>query len=231
MSNFTKTTTALIAVLSIPIAAFAVPVQGRYVNAPNQCDDHLPLDLTHELGELPAFPIDEGIDVVSQPIPAYPIAACVADDPTPNDYIVRMINVSNIAYKDIFFVVDEAYSVGNFDGRVFDVAFPGATESFRIDGTVTPGSNRPLISESSTVDEIFEPGEEWTFYVLNFNAFDAAGNLLPPIFDSPGGFAASSASGPPSTASILANEVVPEPASFWLLLPIIAVAIFQRRTR
>ena len=191
--------------------ASAVPVQAVYTDDPLGCDQHGTQQLTHELGDAAVFPIDEALNITVTQTTIAPVHfECVSDDGIPNEWIVRIINLSNIPYTDLFFVADEGAAVGNFDGFTVDTAFPGATTSFRIDGTVTPGINNPLLSESGPVDEILQPGEIWQFTVTNFNPFAA------PSFGSPGQFAASSALSAFSNASILANPV-PEPASLALL--------------
>jgi hypothetical protein len=198
--------------LGLVTAAVAYPVQGIYSEDPARCDPVNDTVLTHELGTGTAadpFPIDERIAAQAQKTSQ---VVCVGDDGIANDWIVRITNLSPIPYVDLFFVVDEGYSVGNADGYIQDLAAPGFTDAFRIDGTVTvTGMNDNLINESGIVNEIFEPGESWTFLVSNFmNPL-----LAPPTFDS-FGFAVSSAGGPPSNASILANPI-PEPASLVLL--------------
>jgi hypothetical protein len=83
--------------------------------------------------------------------------------------------------------------------------------------------NNNLISGDVNNDLIFDIGEAWTFRITNFVA---PANLPPfPTFGSPGVFAFSSLGNPNSNASILANQVVPEPGTFALLalgLPFIA---------
>lgn len=75
------------------------------------------------------------------------------------------------------------------------------------------------------MNEIFEPGEIWSFFVTNV-LFPA--NLPPTlVFDSVGSFAGSS-TGLPSTASILGTQVVPEP-TVALLLGLGLAALSQRR--
>jgi hypothetical protein len=211
--------TAVVSTLLIVQSAVAVPVQGEFVDDPTRCDPVPDILLTHELGTGTAadpFPIDELIFAdalqTSQVV-------CVGDDGVANDWEVRIVNLSNNYWKDLFFVVDEGFGVGNADGYAQDLAAPGFTEAFRIDGTVTiTGMNDNLLAESGTADEIFEPGEAWSFLVSNFLAPG------PPTFDS-FGFSVSSAGGPPSNASILAN-LVPEPTSLMLLvlggLPLLA---------
>ncbi len=193
-------------------SASAVPVDGFYVEDP-RCDPIPDQPLPHEIGEI-AFPIDELIEVVI--VPGTPI--CVPDDGIPNDFLVRMTNLSPFPYINLFFVADDFGLVGNADGTVFDFADPALvpTDAFRIDGTVTvTGLNDNLIFESLVFDEIFSPGETWEFLVTNFGPPPPLVGP-PPVFDSVGAFAGTSAGFPPSTASILATQV-PEPSTALLL--------------
>jgi hypothetical protein len=199
--------------LALQDPARAVPVNGLYIEDP-RCDVQPVQNLPHEIGETAAFPIDERIAVVVSPALTY---ACVGDDGAPNDFVVMMTNLSPYAYIDLFFVADDGVLIGNADGTIADlIGAPGVTaDAFRIDGTVTLGINNNLLGESGAVNEIFEPGETWRFIVTNV-VFPAA---VPPtlIFDSVGGFAGSSVGFPPSTASILGTQIVPEPSTGLLL--------------
>lgn len=212
--------TALIGFLAA--SAQAVPVQGRYLDIAGACDDPGPRFFQHEIGDIPAFPLDEGIISTSTPWLVDPaVVPCAPDDGVANDWLVTMTNVSPFPYADLFFVADLGYKVGNFDGEAEDLAFPGFTDAFRIDGTVTPGVNNPLLFEGGVINEVFSPGETWEFVVVNFTGG-------PPVFDSAGAFSASSALTPPSNASILARQV-PEPATLGLL--IIGAAVIGARGR
>ena len=208
---------ALSALLAVLLArpAGAVPVQAQYREIPGACDDPGDLALTHELVDAPASaPIDPDERIFADALLINQVE-CVGDDGIANDWNVRIVNLGSAYWENLHFVADEGvdFSLGNFDGEIEDLTMPGFTKAFRIDGTVTPGINNPLIGESMTVDEIFEPGETWSFLLSNFNAT--------PVFDSIGAFAVSSAGSPPSTASILANRVqtviVPEPTTLVLL--------------
>ena len=191
--------------------ALAVPVLGRYTDDPTGCDTHGAQFLDHELGEAAVFPLDEALAItVTQSTLAPVHFECVADNGIPDEWLITITNLSNIDYTNLFFVADEGASVGNYDGFVDDLTFAGSTTAFRIDGTVTPGINNPLIFESGPVDEILQAGETWEFTVTNFSPFTA------PSFGSPGLFSASSSLHAGSNASILATPV-PEPASLALL--------------
>jgi len=201
---------AAVACLCLSQVASAVPVQGRYTDSPVGCDAHGTQLLTHELGDIASFPVDEGLAITTTQNALPQHFGCVGDDGIANEWLVVITNLSNIAYTDLFYVADVGVSVGNFDGVIEDLVQPGAARAFRIDGTTTAGINNPLIAETGPVDEILQPGETWEFLITNFSLFAA------PSFNSVGRFAASSQLIASSNSSILARPV-PEPASLALL--------------
>lgn len=207
--------------------AQAVPVTGRYQDVAAACDLVPNQILTHELGDATTFPLNEAVVVNVAPVN---FTVCVPNDGLANDWVVQIRNVSGQAWRDLFFVVDNGASVGNYDGELDDLALaPNVfSQAFKIDGTVTvTGMNDNLLFESGPVDEIFQPGEVWRFAVSNFNNY-AASNA-PPIFTSPGRFSGSSPLGTfGSTASILATPV-PEPSAGLALLVTSSFLLMRRR--
>lgn len=183
------------------------------------CDRLEQMEITHELGEPSAFPDNELI--VSSVERGQPV--CVGDDGMANDWLVRITNRSGTAWQDMMFVADAGFAIGNLDGSVFDVASNTATDAFMIDPF---GVNRNLLFESMTANVIFEPGETWEFLVTNYTHVTGAPGAIAP-FDSLG-IGSSSALGFASTASIVANPVIPIPPSVFLfasgLLGLIGVA-------
>lgn len=227
--NNIVTATAIVAVAGLTTVASAVPVNGFYVED-QRCDPVPSQALTHELGQVQFFPIDEALEIAFAPTTNY---ICVPDDGIANDWVVQIRNVSGQAWNNLFFVADLGLSIGNADGTAYDTTpLPGAiVDAFRIDGTVTvTGMNDNLLGESGTVDEILSPGESWRFVITNY--FDPAGTAPPPLFRHPGKFANTEpflGAAAFSTASILANPV-PEPGMVGLLAAA-AAALLMRRPR
>jgi hypothetical protein len=222
LCNFgTLTLTVACVALSLAPVARAVPMPGNYVDD-QRCDPVANTGLTHELGNVTVFPANEAFIVSVAPTNQ---TICVPNDGIANDWIVRIVNVSGIAWQDLFFVSDGGTTVGNADGVMFNPAIATAppTDAFRIDGTLTvTGMNDNLLSESMASNEIFQPGEIWDFMVSNFNS----PGFAPPQFNTIGfGFATPAPS--PSNASILANPI-PEPASLGLI-GMVGVAMGMRR--
>jgi hypothetical protein len=208
--------------------ARAVPVNALFTDDP-RCDVVPNQSPTHELGDLATFPLNEAIRMTPQHVN---FTVCVPDDGLANDYVVDMVNLSGQTWKNLFFVCDHNVTVGNADGSVQDLTgAPGIlTDAFKIDGTVTPGVNINLLSESITADEIFQPGEIWRFAVSNYMAVDSTGAFQQPLAITPGIFAGSTNF--PQTAgncSILASPV-PEPTTI-SLVAIGASALLLRRRR
>jgi len=216
ITNGTIGLVAAIAIAAVPAAGY--PVQGQFTNDPTHCDNPPDVLLTHELGDPAVFPIEEQVFIDAK---LTSITVCAPDDGIANDWEIRMINLGTTYWQDVHFVADEAtyFALGNWDGYISDLALPGPKEAFRIDSL---GTNANLVYESGASDNILEPGEAWTWYLTNFD-YGAA-----PVFDSVGAFSWSSASGPPSNASILANPV-PEPATAAVL--VLGAATLLRRRR
>lgn len=216
---------AAISMLTASRTSQGVPVNGLYTEDP-RCDAIPTQTLTHELGRVPFFPLNEAIDV--NVVPAQ-TTVCVPDDGIANDWIVQMTNISGVAWKNLFFVANQGMTIGNADGSMIDlIGAPGVTtDAFRIDGTVTAGINNNLLGESINPDEIFQPGEIWRFNVSNFMGVN--GGVLPPMFTTPAKFAGSAPVTSTDTASILAIPV-PEPTTIGAI-GMIAAALLMRRPR
>lgn len=137
----------------------------------------VPLDV-HELGT--GFPVDELI-VTQVNIYLGPPVCPTLDDPTLPDALVSMANMTQLTWYDVWYVGDgdlgptaalETY-LSNMDGIV------NGGLAFKIDNI---GLNTPLVFESMTQDNIFEPGEVWSFVIQDYiNAFGlSAGDMGSP---------------------------------------------------
>jgi hypothetical protein len=193
-------------------AAQAVPGTYPFVDDP-RCDPD-DIALSHELGNPPPvgpFPPEEAIDAGSTPV-SLPIACpLLSNDPMFPDFLITITNLTDTAWTDLFFVADEGIPVGNADGTILD------GDAFRID---TEGVNAPLTGESIDADLVFDPGETWTFLVIDWGLVGA----FPTPFASIG-VGADSDTGA-SWASIVA---IPEPATFSLVA--LGLAVLARSAR
>lgn len=195
--------------------AAAYPVQGIYVDDPT-CDNHGALEAVDELGTI-VFPPDELIDSIST---LTDLSACPAeDDPLIPNSLVRITNLTQRTFTDLFYVGDASTSLSNVDGRGVSSASPAfAGHAFRIDAI---GMNKNLISESGVVDGIFAPGETWSFIVQDYAHptglpasamasldFAGASDLLPGTTDSTGSIVQFIVPTPSTTALVAASAVV-----------------------
>lgn len=146
------------ALLMLSSGTIAVPGSYVFVEDP-RCDPHS-ITLTHELGEAPAFPIDELISATSiGPISLPLTCTTVGPGELPNDFLVTITNLSPFSWIELFFVADEGILFGNVDGMI------NGGNAFKID---TTGVNAPLLSGDTAGDGVFSPGEAWTFIVQNW---------------------------------------------------------------
>jgi hypothetical protein len=205
----------------LPLAGQAVPVDAEVRDTPRQdiLVNHLGW---HELGI--GFPQDELITATDAEDLRIP---CPTDYLGGINYLITIVNQSDIFWTDLHYVADPETTFTNDDGEAQDLKAPGWTLAFRIDNV---GANQPLVFESMTADNIFEPGETWQFLVQDYN--NSLG-LAPSLLDSwdgisQGQISYASAGGPPSSASIIA---VPEPATAMLLFVSAGVIGFYRRVR
>ncbi len=169
-----------------PAGAFPVTAEFRS-GAP--CDIIPTQTLRHELGTGPAFPVDESITVTSI-VPVSGIACAFGD--LVNDHLITILNTSGRPWQDLFFVADPGIGFLNHDGII--VPFGGQT--FKIDSVAVNDS----LVESIAADGIFEPGESWTFAVINFGGSVAPGAGVPSF-----GSLGLDAAGTESNASIVAD--------------------------
>jgi len=146
--------------------------------------------------------------------------------PCPSEYLgggavqVRIQNLTGRYFKNLYYVGDVKNNgtlettFTNYDERVGDLStgptYPGL--AFKIDKV---GLNTPLVNESQTGDQIFEPGEYWDFVIQQYvNTLGLDPALLGSVGANPlGAIAAASAGDLASSGSI----ITPEPATLSLL--------------
>ena len=135
---------------------------------PSQDTLEVPLDV-HELGI--GFPADELIVTQVELDYKGPAPCPDLDNPAIPNVLVYMVNATQLTWYDVWYVGDgdisptaplETY-LSNYDGIV------NGGLAFKIDNI---GLNTPLIYESLTQDNQFEPGEIWAFVIQDYiNAY------------------------------------------------------------
>jgi hypothetical protein len=139
---------------------------------PSQDPLIVPLNV-HELGNF--FPPDELIFSAYEPDVLYTPCLQNPDDPQIPNPLVYIQNLSTTTWTDVWYVADAQETfLQNYDGLVnFGYAF-------KIDNI---GLNTPLVLESLTADNKFEPGEVWGFVIQDY--VNTLG-LTPDLMGSPG---------------------------------------------
>jgi len=159
--------------------AFAIPTSVIFDDIPSNCDPFfIGPDSGDELGNSPLFPPDElivafdfGTDLPACSVPG-----------GGNGFAVQIENLSGLPWHDVIYVANSDTFISNFDGTVDGFA------AFLIDAPYCDpsGVNHPLVSESLTLDCIFEPGEFWIFLIDDYDNFDSNGPLPREKLGSPG---------------------------------------------
>lgn len=164
------------------------------------------------------FPADEMLSSSSTTVTYTPCSEPGNyDDPNIPNIEVFVTNLTELAYRDVWYVADTSpehrcTTLSNYDNWLVNQGL-----AFHID---TAGYNQPLVYESLLQDGIWQAGETWGFVIQDYqNVEGLAADLLGSV-----GVGLASAHGPDSSGSIL----VPEPASL-LLLCLGAGAILRRR--
>ncbi len=217
-----KTATKTLMLIAV-LAFAAAPTMANPVNVYSQDGPQDPLVIegpVHELGD--GFPANELIESSNRPTDE---TACddpgsEPDDPAIPNVLVTMTNLTRVDWHDVHYVADPETGITNFDGWIGNMGATDAQFAFRIDNI---GINRPLVSESIIVDNIFQANETWEFIIQDF--VNQMGGPPTP-FDSLG-IAGRSGGWPPSTGSIIA---VPEPATMSLLV-LGGIGMLVRRRR
>ena len=174
-----------------------------------------------ELGTSAGFAVaDEGITAFSSQTEDI---ACPSNfSQTGKQILLSITNLTTRTFSDLWYVSDPETSLTNADGTI------NSNSAFKIDGTVTINQNNPLIFESISADELFTPGETWTFII---DGYSNAVSVLPSELGSVGvGFdSADPGTIPLSTGSIV--TLVPEPSAALLMgLGLAGLAVTGRRS-
>jgi len=153
--------TAVILVFSSTTQALPTTLV-EVVDLPTQDTLVVPLDV-HELGT--GFPVDEAIFSAFQPHIDYTPCLQNPDDPLIPNPLVFITNLGTLTWYDVWYVGDvdptgapETF-LQNYDGTV------NGGYAFKIDNI---GLNTPLLFESMTPDNKFEPGEIWGFVIQDY---------------------------------------------------------------
>ena len=165
-------------ILTVSGTTQALPTKlVQVVDLPSQDPLVVPLDV-HELGNL--FPTYEAIGSNYEPDAPYRPCLQNPDDPQIPNPLVWISNLGTWTWTDVWYVGDTDPTgapetlMQNYHGLV------NGGLAFKIDNI---GLNTPLVYESITVDNIFEPGETWAFVIQDYT------NLLglsPALMGSPG---------------------------------------------
>jgi hypothetical protein len=166
-------------ILTISGTTQAIPTQVEYVDGP-QDPLVIPENGLHELGNkinwatgaMLQNPFPDNEWITSSWIPTEETSCFVpeTDDPQIPNVLVTITNMTGLYWNDLWYVGDTGYSepgmpmfpettLTNHDGWV------NGGLAFKIDNI---GINRPLVSESMTPDNVFEPGEQWDFIIQDY---------------------------------------------------------------
>ncbi len=211
---------AALVIVVLASSAFADPIE--IYNEDTYQDPLFIEGWVHEIGDHNVFPTGQQIEVfdwwetAETACTEYPL-----DNPNAPNVVVQIKNLCQITWEEVYYVADPWIFLSNEDGLIGNVSLDDLSHAFRIDSV---GFNKPLINESMTQDDRFEPGEIWDFIIQDY--VDTVQGGPPNALDSRG-IASLSKGYPPSTGSIIA--LVPEPTTVALLIGGGLFAFFDRR--
>jgi hypothetical protein len=212
-----------IGILAVTVAACLLPgpamanLVNVYTSSDPVQDDWTISGEWDEMGTAPAFVAPELLSSYYVGTESYD--PCPSEKQQGVNVLIEITNLSAFSYRDVYYVADPETDLTNYDEWVGNAGLGDARKAFRIDFV---GANQPLISESVTVNGIWEPNETWGVVIQDYTNTLGVG---PEKFGSLG-ITSASAGDLVSSGSIL----VPEPASLSLLV-LGGLAMLRRRRR
>jgi hypothetical protein len=213
-THFSGARIAMLACLTVstcglnPAGAVPITVNPQAIAPPNCEVPTLPPTQVDELGTL-VFPANELITASWTLSPAF---VCQANAPAP-PVLLRMTNTVSppASFPQVWYVASKGTTFENYEMLV------DLERAVKIDSL---GVHQPLINESLIANNIFEPGETWTFILdgwRNVNGF------APDLLDSPGVVGTGDFT---SSGSIIA---IPEPTGVLVWVALSAAGWIRRR--
>jgi hypothetical protein len=163
--------TVLASISLTTMPARAIELEVTNVELPG-CDMLLIPAVVDELGDPAAFPLGERIAHMPLTQPGPQVCDDAPDNVDIPNPVIEITNLQAFNFTDLWYVGPDTFGFTNVDGLINN------TLAFKIDSV---GLNRPLIFESITANNIFEPGETWRFVVQDYTLPTA-----PDAFFSPG---------------------------------------------
>jgi len=201
--------------LLVAVPAVAVPTTGLTITDLTTCDVLSAPTTMEELGQGPTFPVGSQITTLGAAV-ATTACASVLDNPLITNIRLSITNLNAIGFSAVYYVANAGTAFTNIDGTI------NLLSAMRIDAT---GTNAPLVSESITVNGIFEPGETWQFIIQDFtNATLAAGAI--------NAIGVPDTNLPPTASGNILGVPVPEPGTAALVaLGLLGMALARARAR
>jgi len=175
-------------------------------------------------GMSPAFPLsDSAISATVSPSVGIACASTFTGA-AGGQWELSITNETSRSFSDLWYVSDGAASITNVDGVI------NGFSAFKIDGTLTSNANNPLVFESLVMNEVFEPGETWTFILDGFDDIFTLPTSIPWL----GSVGVGSDSDQLTTISLSSGSIVaivPEPGTALMIGLGLAGLAMPRRLR